>query len=1058
MVAHLSATIEEDQYYCKVQSNDTIKIQVTTPESYRKLIKQLQDDKIIYHTYQLKHERAYRIVIRNLHHSIPTTQITAELEKQGHKVRNILNVKHRATKEPLPLFFIDLEPKENNKSVYDMEFLCNMKITVEAPRQKKHIVQCTRCQSYGHTKTYCAKPYACVKCGANHNTTTCTKPSDTPAKCALCGGNHPANYKGCEVYKNLQKTRGKAFNQIPHRPIQQKININDNNQFPPINPNQTPTPMSFIPQTSYSQVLTQNQQSPIMADQLSMFLTYSTRSSTKLPPLHNSLRIVLWNANGLISHKLELQTFLNIHKIDIALISETHFTTRTVFKVPNYKVYHIPHPGDRARGGAAVIIRNSISHHELTHHQNVKFQAANVKVNVKPWPLIVSAVYCPPKHAISSEEYVEFLETYGSKYIIGGDWNAKHTQWGARLTTTKGRNLLEAMNRRNCNHLSTGEPTYWPNDYNKLPDLLDFFIHKGITRNYIQIESNHELSSDHTPVIATLSTHVINQSPVNTLVTNATNWNNFRTYIEDHIIMNIRIKETDDWAKSDLEKAENFAEYLSLVFTPHDSINHHNDKEIEKSLDTPCQMSLPIKAFSPTEVKQQIKKVNQCKAPGYDIITGKILRQLPNKAIVLLTTIFNSMLRLSYFPTIWKFAQIVMIPKPGKPINEVTSYRPISLLPIPSKIFEKLLLNRIRCDTEIHEIIPDYQFGFREHHSTIHQTHRIINKIATSIEEKQYCTAAFLDVAQAFDKVWHTGLLHKIKNKLPSPYYLLLKSYLAERYFQVKYNNAYSSYKLAKSGVPQGSVLGPFLYLIYTADLPTTNNTTIATFADDTALLATDRDPAMASQFLQHHLDLLQEWFKKWKIRINQTKSSQITFTTKRTHCPPVTIDNLQIPVQTEVKYLGLHLDQKLTWQKHIKTKRQHLNLKVQQMSWLLGRKSKLSLENKILIYKCILKPIWTYGVQLWGCAKPSNTKIIQRLQSNVLRSITNAPWYVSNFTLHNDLQIPFVTEEIRRYSTIYHNRLKGHENSCVTELSNPLNIRRRLKRQWPSDLKEHTS
>jgi hypothetical protein len=176
-------------------------------------------------------------------------------------------------------------------------------------------------------------------------------------------------------------------------------------------------------------------------------------------------------------------------------------------------------------------------------------------------------------------------------------------------------------------------------------------------------------------------------------------------------------------------------------------------------------------------------------------------------------------------------------------------------------------------------------------------------------------------------------------------------------------------------------VLGPSLYLLYTADLPTTDNTTIATFADDTALLAIDSDPALATQILQQHLDLLQEWLDKWKIKINQTNSSQITFTTKRTNCPPATINYIQIPVQTEVKYLCLYLDQKLTWQKHIKTKRQQLNLKLWQMSWLFGQKSKLCLENTTLIYKCILNPIWTYGIQLWGCAKPSNTKIIQRLQ-----------------------------------------------------------------------------
>jgi hypothetical protein len=123
-------------------------------------------------------------------------------------------------------------------------------------------------------------------------------------------------------------------------------------------------------------------------------------------------------------------------------------------------------------------------------------------------------------------------------------------------------------------------------------------------------------------------------------------------------------------------------------------------------------------------------------------------------------------------------------------------------------------------------------------------------------------------------------------------------------------------------------------------------------------------------------------------------------------------------------------------------------------VTYFAGRKSKLSLGNKTLIYKCVLKPIWTYGIQLWECAKPSKHQNNPKtsIKSN---QITNAPWYVSNFTLHNDLQIPFITEEIKRYPTLYYNPLIGHENSYVTELRNPLNVRRRLKRQWPSGLKD---
>jgi hypothetical protein len=147
-----------------------------------------------------------------------------------------------------------------------------------------------------------------------------------------------------------------------------------------------------------------------------------------------------------------------MNKIDILLISETHFTDLTAFSIPLYSTYHMPHPEGTAHGGSAIIIRNAISHHELPKYQIDKIQATGVQVNAMPLQFNISAIYSPPRNAISSDDYKAFFRTLGNRFIAGGDWNAKHTHWGSRLIT-KGRNLLRAMTDNNYDFLSNEVPT-----------------------------------------------------------------------------------------------------------------------------------------------------------------------------------------------------------------------------------------------------------------------------------------------------------------------------------------------------------------------------------------------------------------------------------------------------------------------------------------------------------------------------------------------------------------------------------------------------------------------
>lgn len=879
------------------------------------------------------------------------------------------------------------------------------------------------------------------------------------------------------------------------------------------------------------------------------------------------LRILTWNANGLNQRIREIEVFLSTNNIDIALISETHFSDKNYIKIRGYKVYWTTHPSDRARGGTAVIIKQNIYHFQQEEVRHPYIQATIVTVLNNEAELNIGAIYCPPRHSMEQKQYTELFNKLGPRFIIGGDFNVKHTAWGARIITpVKGKTLLNAINNSHCNVHSAREPTYWPADVNKIPDLLDFFISKGISPKCVKVENICDLTSDHTPVLLTVGTSVIKKPKKQNLTNKHTDWNKFREMLSNLITLQIRLKTTEElelqsqkfiehvrtaakhatpvakevtenevnypneirnlikerrkarriwhrtrnqndkrefnrlsnktkqsidkynqccfenylnslspeadsdyslwkatrrfkrpivhvppirnaqnlWARKNSEKAELFAEHLASVFQPND---------IESTFDVTYeyQPNVPFKLITPIEVAQEIdNNINPKKAPGIDEISPGLLKELPKRAVIMLTYLFNACLRLHYVPKCFKTAQIIMLKKPDKPAEQLTSYRPISLLPAVSKLFEKLLSKRLKPLIRI----PDFQFGFRHHHSTIDQVHRVVTYIERALEEKKYCPAVFLDVSQAFDRVWHPGLIYKIAQTLPGNYCQLLSSYLSERTFRVVHQEALSSFYPISAGVPQGSVLGPLLFLLYTADIPSTENTFLGTFADDTVVMTTDSNQEKATERLQIAINNINQWTKNWKIKLNGAKSTHVLYTLRYKRSDQnLLLNGIVIPQAESAKYLGLHLDGRLNWKHHVRQKALQMRHKVRDMYWLIGRKSKLNLNSKRLLYQSIIKPIWTYGIQLWGCTKETNKLIIQRCQNKILRMITDAYRYVTNEELHNDLAIKWVNEVIQDYALKHEKRLLCHTNVEAIQLLDNSQDLRRLKRTKPYEL-----
>jgi Reverse transcriptase (RNA-dependent DNA polymerase)/Endonuclease-reverse transcriptase len=491
------------------------------------------------------------------------------------------------------------------------------------------------------------------------------------------------------------------------------------------------------------------------------------------------------------------------------------------------------------------------------------------------------------------------------------------------------------------------------------------------------------------------------------------------------------------------EKSELVAQTFSNVFQHH---NLNNNSELDTAIGesiTSIENSTPELTadmlVTPSEIRNIIRTLRPTNSAGPDQINNKLLKKLPRKAIVYATHIFNGCLKYSYFPTCWKIANVIPILKPGKDPTDPKSYRPISLLDTLGKILERLILRRLKTFINDLRVLPDTQFGFREKHSTCHQLFRVTRHIKTGLSNRLSTGMVLLDVEKAFDCVWHAALLHKLL-LLGFPLILLkiIASFLTQRKFYVTIGGIKSTDYCIPSGVPQGAVLSPSLFNIFTHDFPSFTNVHSALFADDSAIFCTHSRASEITDNLQLALDTILNYYEKWKIRINPTKTQAVFFTKRRTRELPTSqlvLDGHQIKWDNNAKYLGLFLDKKLKFSTHFDYVSERVHKLIKILYPLINRKSLLSLDQKTLLYKSVFQPTILYSCMVWRDCAESHKKRLQTLQNKCLKMILNASRYERTVDVHERTQCQLITDKIDKYYEKFVQRLPFVDNPLVDQI-----------------------
>ena len=418
----------------------------------------------------------------------------------------------------------------------------------------------------------------------------------------------------------------------------------------------------------------------------------------------------------------------------------------------------------------------------------------------------------------------------------------------------------------------------------------------------------------------------------------------------------------------------------------------------------------------PEEISKLIDRLDPKKSTGPNGIPVFIIKAFKDFFSFWLSKLINFCFETGEFPDLLKLAKVIPLHKKESVLNFL-NYRPISLLSVFSKIYEKAIYTRIYSYLVKNNLIYAKQFGFRGNHSVNHAIISITEHIRSLIDKGEYVCGIFVDLEKAFDTVHHDILCEKIKAYgLRGNINKLLKSYLSNRKQFVSINGHDSDVKDVTCGVPQGSSLGPLLFLIYINDLRMSlSKTSCGHFADDTFIIFHSKKPKTIETIVNTELKEVVKWLRLNKLSLNAAKTELIFF---RSYNHPLNYDNISIKMNglkltpvDYIKYLGMYIDKFLDWNVHLA----ELGKKLSRANGIISKlRYNVPLNISLQVYYAIFYSYLNIGCNVWGFTSEKNTKDIQTLQNKCVRIMTFAPFNSNTDQSFIDLGLLKVREVIK--------------------------------------------